>query len=199
MAFFGKYDKPVLLLVAKELGLSVGDSSTIKAIKQAILKDKEYNEDFTINLLQSTYDREREREREQKQLAIEQKLLEREREQKQIEMNFELEKLKLSAAGPSKERHSVNVDLNKVMNKYQKGSDMSLYLNLFEKQATCFNVHQDHWGVYLLGLLPSDLAQQITRDCESHQYDEIKEVLLKKFQMSAEKFRILFFSCKKSE
>ncbi|GFT83162.1 uncharacterized protein TNCV_2129741 [Trichonephila clavipes] len=76
---------------------------------------------------------------------------------------------------------------------------MAIFLKLFERQLKFFKVPDSQWVAYLIGALPSDIATFIAResDDEAQDYVHVKEMLLRRFKLSAEKFRQLFRQHKK--
>ncbi|XP_035206330.1 uncharacterized protein LOC118181324 [Stegodyphus dumicola] len=78
-------------------------------------------------------------------------------------------------------------------------NDISLYLVMFERQAKRANLHQSEWVSVLLTILPTDIVQLIMREPEQQAYDYayIKRILLKRFKISPEKFRIKFVQSQK--
>ncbi|GFW48315.1 transposon Ty3-I Gag-Pol polyprotein [Trichonephila clavipes] len=86
--------------------------------------------------------------------------------------NLELEKLRIEAQiGSNQEILSRNNrtpsnELNKLLPKFDMKEDISLYLILFERQACMMNVPKEFWISHLLGLLPQEIPQLITREPE---------------------------------
>ncbi|GFT84054.1 hypothetical protein TNCV_1149421 [Trichonephila clavipes] len=70
---------------------------------------------------------------------------------------------------------------------------------MFERQLNILKVPDSQWVVYLIGALPRDLATLIARelDDEAQDYVHVKERLLRRLKLSAEKFRQLFRQHKK--
>ncbi|GBO04676.1 hypothetical protein AVEN_44787-1 [Araneus ventricosus] len=58
----------------------------------------------------------------------------------------------------------------------------------------------ENFVTYLISALPGDIAKLIAREPEilSHDYDHIKSMLLERFKLSAEKFRLLFSQHRKT-
>ncbi|GFW76746.1 uncharacterized protein TNCV_4944631 [Trichonephila clavipes] len=78
--------------------------------------------------------------------------------------------------------------------------DISLYLILFERQACMMNVPKEFWISHLLGLLPLEITQLIARELEqeARDYHHVRSLLLKRFELTPEKFRQLFVTHPKS-
>ncbi|GFW52742.1 uncharacterized protein TNCV_2393221 [Trichonephila clavipes] len=78
--------------------------------------------------------------------------------------------------------------------------DISLYLKLFERQAQRLNIDQENWVSHLLGLLPTEVSHIIARepDDKVNSYEHVKDLLLKRFKLTPEKFRQLFVTHQKA-
>ncbi|GFT44484.1 uncharacterized protein TNCV_1037371 [Trichonephila clavipes] len=78
--------------------------------------------------------------------------------------------------------------------------DISLYLKLFERQAQRLNIDQENWVSHLLGLLPTEVSHIIARepDDKANSYEHVKDLLLKRFKLTPEKFRQLFVTHQKT-
>ncbi|GFW11504.1 retrovirus-related Pol polyprotein from transposon opus [Trichonephila clavipes] len=140
---------------------------------------------------------------------------EREDEIKRQEREDELEKLKIEASmmsnGFRRERNSQNegiqehvpVGLQKLMRTFDpKEGDISFYLILFEKQARRVHIKEEDCVTNLVGLLPLEMANLIDREPEerANDYEHIKGMLLKKFKLSPEAFKVKFKRhCKSAE
>ena len=72
---------------------------------------------------------------------------------------------------------------------------------LFERQAKHARISKKDWVSHLLGLLPYNVTQLIAREgaTVTHDYDHVKELLLKRFKLSPEIFRMKFVQHKKTE
>ncbi|GBN97564.1 hypothetical protein AVEN_102404-1 [Araneus ventricosus] len=81
------------------------------------------------------------------------------------------------------------------MQKYDaQVTDISMYLTLFERQARTAGLEETEWVPQLISLLPLGLAQIIIKEPEKKMQDyvNVKEVLLDKFKMKPETFRLKF-------
>ncbi|GFX40273.1 uncharacterized protein TNCV_4319061 [Trichonephila clavipes] len=141
-------------------------------------------------------------EREEK-LRIEQLRLD---EQKR-EYEFELEKLRIQpqsklGADTSKESDTKFLvkEVPKFIHRFDLKEDISLYLKLFERQAQRLNINQENWVSHLLGLLPTEVSHIIAREPEdkANSYEHVKDLLLKRFKLTPEKFRQLFVTHQKA-
>ncbi|GFT56009.1 uncharacterized protein TNCV_3116951 [Trichonephila clavipes] len=77
---------------------------------------------------------------------------------------------------------------------------MDLFLTLFERQMKLLDLGKDLWVPYLIGALPSEITSLIAREPEEilRDYSHIREMLLQRFKLTAEKFRELFSLHRKS-
>ncbi|GFT63505.1 uncharacterized protein TNCV_869871 [Trichonephila clavipes] len=119
---------------------------------------------------------------------------------------FELEKLRIQTqsklgADTSKETDTKFLvkEISKFIHRFDLKEDISLYLKLFERQTQRLNIDQENWISHLLGLLPTDISHIIARepDDKANSYEHIKDLLLKRFKLTPEKFRQLFVTHQK--
>ncbi|GFX39818.1 uncharacterized protein TNCV_2645811 [Trichonephila clavipes] len=91
-------------------------------------------------------------------------------------------------------------EVSKFKNRFELKEDISLYLKLFERQAQRLNINQENWVSHLLGLLPTEVSPIIARepDDKANSYEHVKDLLLKRFKLTPEKFRQLFVTHQKS-
>ncbi|GFU02487.1 retrovirus-related Pol polyprotein from transposon opus [Trichonephila clavipes] len=136
-------------------------------------------------------------------------------ELKRQEKEYELEKLKIEASmmsnGFRRERNSQNegiqehvpVGLQKLMRTFDlKEGDISFYLILFERQGRKVHIKEEDWVTNLVGLLPLEKANLIASEPEekANDYEHIKGMLLKRFKLSPEAFKVKFKRhCKSAE
>ncbi|GFU20701.1 retrovirus-related Pol polyprotein from transposon opus [Trichonephila clavipes] len=158
---------------------------------------------------------EREDEIKRQEREDEIKRQEREDEIKRQEREDELEKLKIEASIMSnvfrRERNSQNegiqehvpVGLQKLMRTFDpKEFDISFYLILFERQVRRVHIKEEDWVTNLVGLLPLEMANLIAKEPEgkANDYEHIKGILLKRFKLSPEAFKVKFKRhCKSAE
>ncbi|GFX60554.1 homeotic protein female sterile [Trichonephila clavipes] len=85
-------------------------------------------------------------------------------------------------------------EISKFIHRFDLKEDISLYLKLFERQAQRLNIDQENWVSHLLGLLPTEVSHIIARepDDKANSYEHVKDLLLKRFKLTPEKFRQLF-------
>ncbi|GBL98084.1 hypothetical protein AVEN_84586-1 [Araneus ventricosus] len=124
------------------------------------------------------------------------------------EMEFELQKMRLETEGRSLNSNSVanqnvnstqikpKLEIHHLMQKFNSDeNDISLYLILFERLAKQAEILENTWVTHLLGLLLYDVAQLIAREPYeiANDYGEVKKILLKRYNLTPEKFRQKFF------
>ncbi|GFX69770.1 transposon Tf2-9 polyprotein [Trichonephila clavipes] len=80
--------------------------------------------------------------------------------------------------------------------KFNIKDDISLDLTLFEQHAELTFLPNKDWLQKLIGQIPIDVAHLIAREPadKCNYYDHVKNLLLKRFKLSPEKFRQLFIS-----
>ncbi|GBM92052.1 hypothetical protein AVEN_95628-1 [Araneus ventricosus] len=85
-------------------------------------------------------------------------------------------------------------EISKFLHRFEVKEDISLYLVLFERQVHQLSIPKELWVSYLLGLLPPEISHIIAREPDEKvdDYDHVKELLLKRFKLTPEKFRQLF-------
>ncbi|XP_055932090.1 uncharacterized protein LOC129962368 [Argiope bruennichi] len=189
MAFIAKARKCDLQELASELGEEIVGNLTIANLRKLILNSNEYEEEFVKGVLEGIVERRQEKENLERQ---------------EKETQFELEKIKLQTSIETQSLMSKNNEMNnkhnsselqKILQKFNsKNDDISLYLVIFERQAKRLRIDETDWVTQLMPLLPSDVVQIIAREPEeeSNVYEYVKELLLRRFKLSAETFRLRF-------
>ncbi|GFX26036.1 uncharacterized protein TNCV_2273761 [Trichonephila clavipes] len=141
---------------------------------------------------------------ERKSLEIEAvKKIEREDKFLADQRAFELEKLKLQAQNPpasvgnssQMDSNPMRLDLKTVLpTLIPDKDDISLFLTMFERQMKLLNVPADFWVSHLIEVLPSDIGRLIAREPEEmfRNYAHIHNILLQRFKLTADRFRVLF-------
>ncbi|MDW0176561.1 MAG: RNase H-like domain-containing protein, partial [Nitrososphaeraceae archaeon] len=209
MSYLGKAKKEDLRLLAEELGAETSTALRMFDLKNLILNSREYDEEFVKEVLSTIINErirkeEREQESQQREKQREQESQQREKQrehesqEREKEREFQLKKMQIEAEEKSK-NHAVEFKgkykLENFIQKFDvKKNDISLYLTLFERQVRKANLKEADWVYYLLGLLPVDISQIIAREPEdkAEDYQHIKSLLLKRFKLTPEKFRLLF-------
>ena len=220
MAYLGKGKKDDLRTLALELGENVSSDMRVVEIRDVILASKNYDESFVKELLSTIIservekkeqeEKEKERCKDEQQKEKEREEKEKEREEKEKERAFELEKhrLEIELRTTSSENGSTRstetfskIELQKIVPKFNaKSDDISLFLELFERQAKVLQVPPEKWVTQLIGVLPPEISHLIAREPEeqAREYEYVKSLLLKRFKLSPEKFRQLFVKLQKS-
>ncbi|GFW26034.1 uncharacterized protein TNCV_3317061 [Trichonephila clavipes] len=94
-----------------------------------------------------------------------------------------------------KDSNMPKLELHKLLPIFDpKTTDVTIFLDLFERQLTFLKVPVPQWVVYLVGLLPTEVSNLITKEsfADAQDYYKVKQILLKRFKLSAEKFRQMF-------
>ncbi|GFX03185.1 retrovirus-related Pol polyprotein from transposon opus [Trichonephila clavipes] len=117
----------------------------------------------------------------------------------------------MMSKGFRRERNSQNegiqehvpVGLQQLMRTFDpKEGDISFYLILFERQARRVHIKEEDWVTNLVGLLSLEMANLIASEPEkkANDYEHIKGMLLKRFKLSPEAFKVKFKRhCKSAE
>ncbi|GFY03223.1 uncharacterized protein TNCV_1171831 [Trichonephila clavipes] len=187
-------------------------SKNEKGLFPRLLKDRKAREEnlrieeqkkiYALKSKKKNYEKLRIEEREEK-LRFEQLRLD---EQKRKD-EFELEKLRIQTqsklgADTSKESDTKFLvkEVSKFIHRFDLKEDISLYLKLFERQAQRLNIDQENWVSHLSGLLPTEVSHIIARepDDKANSYEDVKDLLLKRFKLTPEKFRQLFVTHQKA-
>ncbi|GFX00527.1 uncharacterized protein TNCV_2235341 [Trichonephila clavipes] len=215
-----KFDKSMTIATLKDLVISSEDydEELTKNIHSTIVEDRKAREEN----LRIEEQKEKLRIEEQKEkLRIEkqkEKLRIEEREEKlrfeQLRLDeqkrkdeFELEKLRIQTqsklgADTSKESDTKFLvkEISKFIHRFDLKEDINLYLKLFERQAQRLNIDQENWVSHLLGFLPTEVSHIIARepDDKANSYEHVKDLLLKRFKLTPEKFRQLFVTHQKA-
>ncbi|XP_035229346.1 uncharacterized protein LOC118201360 [Stegodyphus dumicola] len=192
MSYLGKGRKQDLINLSVELGLEVPPNAKIQDLKNLIVQSPQYDEKFVEATLESIIEARIEQHRLEE---AEERKLERERERE-----FELERLRLTNANNGRENSQNNIprsmrDLQNLMQRYNpESSDISLYLAMFERQARKAKVEEGDWVSHLMALLPMDIVSIILREPEQEldNYSYVKKILLQRFKLNPEAFRVKF-------
>ncbi|GFU35357.1 retrovirus-related Pol polyprotein from transposon 297 [Trichonephila clavipes] len=207
MAFLGRSRKENLRMLATELCLAPSDNLKIIELKDLITNSDRYDEEFVKDVL-SVIVEERTATEKQKAAELEEKqkamvlAQQREREFELEKMKIQLEMQKLSQAPvTSQQLENPKLELNRIIPRFNsKENEMGLYSTIFERQVKFWNIPEKTWTAYLIGSLPPDIAQLIAREDEedAHNYEKVKEMLLKRFRVSRDRFRQYFSQQKKN-
>ncbi|GFX71159.1 uncharacterized protein TNCV_3649241 [Trichonephila clavipes] len=207
MAYLGKGRREDLFVLATELNLKFDKSMTIATLKDLIIGSEDYDEELTKNI-HSTIVEDRKKSEQKEKLRIEEREEKLRFEQLRLDEQkrkdeFELEKLRIQlGADTSKESDTKFLvkEISKFIHCFDLKEDISLYLKLFERQAQRLNIDQENWVSHLLGLLPTEVSHIIARepDDKANSYEHVKDLLLKRFKLTPEKFRQLFVTHQKA-
>ncbi|GFX38851.1 hypothetical protein TNCV_1890151 [Trichonephila clavipes] len=180
MAYLAKGRRQDLLELAETLDISIQDNFKILDIKDAILKSEGYDAEFTCECLN--------------RIICDRKELElRAEREKENQRQFELQKLQCNST--TADSNMPKLELHKLLPIFDpKTTDVTIFLDLFEMQLTFLKVPIQQWVVYLVGLLPTEVSNLITKEsfADAQDYYKVKQILLKRFKLSAEKFRQMF-------
>ncbi|GFU02444.1 uncharacterized protein TNCV_1239181 [Trichonephila clavipes] len=183
MAYLAKSRRQDLLELAETLDISIPDNFKFLDIKEAILKSEGYDVDFNKECLNRIIS-------DRKELELQ---AERDKENQRI---FELQKLQFTIdTSITADSNMPKLELHKLLPIfYPKITDVTIFLDLFEKQLTFFKVPFPQWVVYLVGLLPTEVSNLIAKESvvDAQDYYKVKQILLKRFKLSADKFRQMF-------
>ncbi|GBL88169.1 hypothetical protein AVEN_29542-1 [Araneus ventricosus] len=178
MALLAKFRKVDLARLAEEMGLEITSENRVIDICKKIKNSPDYEEEFAKGQLD----------------VISQ--------ERQTERAYQLEKLKIASAAETVSLNSTRSEgsrnlreIKHLMQKFDsQNTDISLYLTLFERQARTAGIEEEEWLSQLISLLPLDLAQIIIKEPEEQmrEYTNVKKVLLDRFKMKPETFRIKF-------
>ncbi|GFV86653.1 retrovirus-related Pol polyprotein from transposon 17.6 [Trichonephila clavipes] len=203
MAFLGRSRKEDLRM----LGLVPSDNLKIIELKDLITNSDRYDEDIVKDML-SVIVEERTATEKQKAAELEEKqkavvvAQQREREFELEKMKIQLEMQKLSQAPvTSQQLEHPKLELNRIILRFNsKEDEMGLYLTIFEHQVKFLNIPEETWTAYLIGSLPPDIAQLIATEDEddAQNYEKVKEMLLKRFRVTGDRFRQYFSQQKKN-
>ncbi|GBL88451.1 hypothetical protein AVEN_107631-1, partial [Araneus ventricosus] len=207
MAFLAKHRKEELIALADDMGIEISTNDKKIDICKMVKDSPDFEEEFVRGCLEEIV-RQREELKAQAQAeAAELKAQAEAAELKRIESlrqerEFELEKMRISnaaevnsVASTRSENSKNRLSLKNLMQKFDtQVSDISMYLALFERQARTAGIEETEWVPQLISLLPLDLAQIIIKEPEEKMQDylNVKEVLLDRFKMKPETFRIKF-------
>ncbi|GBM59526.1 hypothetical protein AVEN_24126-1 [Araneus ventricosus] len=185
MAHLSKGKKIDLFNLASELRIDVTSNDKIidlhdKITKSTFFKD---NEQFVKDTFNNIVD-------ERKKLEeAEAKKVETEKQRLAEERAFEFEKLRLQIHNSTAITANASpIDTNPTR------FDFKTVLPTFNPDTDDMNVSTDYWVSYLIGVLPSDVGKLIARELEEmfKNYTQVRTILLQRFKMTADRFRILF-------
>ncbi|GFT05204.1 uncharacterized protein TNCV_122611 [Trichonephila clavipes] len=208
MAYLGKGRREDLFVLATELNLKFDKSMTIATLKDLIISSEDYAEELTKNIHSIIVEDRKAREEnlrieEQKEkLRIEEQKekLRIEEQKEKLRIEEREEKLRFEQLRLDEQKRKDEFELEKLRIQTHSKRHQSLYLKLFERQAQRLNIDQENWVSPLLGLLPTEVSHIIARepDDKANSYEHVKDLLLKRFKLTPEKFRQLFVTHQKA-
>ncbi|GFW79883.1 uncharacterized protein TNCV_3898841 [Trichonephila clavipes] len=216
MVYLGKSRREDLFVLATELNLKFDKSMTIATLKDLIICSEDYDKVLSKNIhlmiVEDHKTREKKHEEQKEKLRIEEREERLRFEQLRLDeqkrkYEFELEKLRIQTQSKLGSNTSKEIDtkflvkeVSKFIHRFDLKEDISLYLKLFERQAQRLNIDQENWVSHLLGLLPTGVSHIIARepDDKANSYEHVKDLLLKRFKLTPEKFRQLFVTQQKA-
>ncbi|GFW89642.1 retrovirus-related Pol polyprotein from transposon 412 [Trichonephila clavipes] len=186
MAYLGKGRREDLFVLATELNLKFDKSMTIATLKDLIISSEDYDEELTKNIHSTIVEDRKARE---ENLRIEE-------QKEKLRIEEREEKLRFEQLRLDEQKRKDEFELEKLRIQTQS----NLYLKLFERQAQRLNIDQENWVSHLLGLLPTEVSHIIARepDDKANSYEHVKDLLLKRFKLTPEKFRQLFVTHQKA-
>ncbi|GFX55382.1 transposon Tf2-9 polyprotein [Trichonephila clavipes] len=183
MAYLAKGCRQNLLELAETLDTSIPNNFKFLDIKDTILKSEGYDVDFTKECLNCIIS-------DRKELEL------RAKRDKENERIFELQKLQITTdTSITADSNMQKLELHKLLPIFDpKTTYVTIFLNLFERQLTFLKVPVPQWVVYLVRLLPTEVSNLIAKESvvDAQDYCKLKQILLKRFKLSAEKFRQMF-------
>ncbi|GFU44479.1 uncharacterized protein TNCV_1506041 [Trichonephila clavipes] len=189
MAYLGKDRREDLFVLATELNLKFDKSMTIATLKDLIISSEDYDE-LTKNIHSTIVEDRKARE---ENLRIEE-------QKEKLRIEEREEKLRFEQLRLDEQKRKDEFELDKLRIQTKSKRHQSLYLKLFERQAQRLNIDQENWVSHLLGLLPTEVSHIIARepDDKANSYEHVKDLLLKRFKLTPEKFRQLFVTHQKA-
>ncbi|XP_075750202.1 uncharacterized protein LOC142814783 [Rhipicephalus microplus] len=197
-----------LIEICEELGITLGRAKRKQAILE-IMKDEgvsaEEVDEAWVDIKARREEAER-REVEAREREEAERREAREREEAERQERLELKRLELAilqcSQAPSVASPTIQVSGFRIRDQlppFVVGEDMAKYLVKFEHVCERNALERSLWAQNLLALLPGEVSDAIT--CLSREafesYDEVKEVLLRRYKLSPEAFRQRFRYAKK--
>ncbi|GFW79568.1 retrovirus-related Pol polyprotein from transposon 297 [Trichonephila clavipes] len=86
------------------------------------------------------------------------------------------------------------INIQHLIPRFVENSDISTYLKIFERQCEQVNIGEVDYVTHLLPMLPINISHIILREPKDklENYQHIKQVLLQRFKLSTESFRMKF-------
>ncbi|GFV04336.1 retrovirus-related Pol polyprotein from transposon 17.6 [Trichonephila clavipes] len=171
MAYLGKGRREDLFVLATELNLKFDKSMTIATLKDLIISSEDYDEELTKNIHSTIVEDRKARE---ENLRIEE-------QKEKLRIEEREEKLRFEQLRLDEQKRKYEFELEKLRIQTQSNAEIEY-------------IDQENWVSHLLGLLPTEVSHIIARepDDKANSYEHVKDLLLKRFKLTPEKFRQLF-------
>ncbi|GBN82129.1 hypothetical protein AVEN_192972-1 [Araneus ventricosus] len=185
MSFLVKEEKCYLMALATEMGEEPRPDMNIMGLKALITGSQSYEEEFVKGMLDTI-------------------ISSRKEEAEKEEKEFQLEKMRIEAgmatpngnlADERQVHNNSRFEMSKAMPKFDaKEGDIVLCMSLFERQAKRLKIDPSDWVSCLILLMPTEIVKLIVRVSEEEffNFEYIKGILMKKFNLNAEGFRQKF-------
>ncbi|GFU90216.1 uncharacterized protein TNCV_3874201 [Trichonephila clavipes] len=184
MAYLAKGHRQDLLELAETLDISIPDNFKFLDITDAIVKSEGYDVDFTKECLNHIInDRKKSWNCEVKEIRKTNEYLNCKK------FNFATD------TSTTTDSNMPKLELHKLLPIFDpKTTNVTIFLDIFERQLTFLKVPVPQWVVYLVGILPTEVSNLIAKESvvDAQDYYKVKQILLKRFKLSAEKFRQMF-------
>ncbi|GFW62040.1 uncharacterized protein TNCV_1684711 [Trichonephila clavipes] len=210
MAYLGKGRREDLFVLATELNLKFDKSMTIATLKDLIIGSENYDEELTKNIHSTIVEDRKAREEnlrieEQKEnLRIEEQKekLRIEEQKEKLRIEEREEKLRFEQLRLDEQKRKDEFELEKLRIQTQsklgadtsKESDTKFLVKEISKFIHRFDLKED------ISLFPTEVSHIIARepDDKANSYEHVKDLLLKRFKLTPEKFRQLFVTHQKA-
>ncbi|GFX77877.1 uncharacterized protein TNCV_739111 [Trichonephila clavipes] len=184
-----------------ELNLKFDKSMTIATLKDLIIGSEDYDEELTKNIHSTIVEDRKAREEylrieEQKEkLRIEEQKEKLRIEEREETLRFEQLRLDMQKRKDEFELEKLRIQTqSKLGADTSKESDTKFLVKEISKFIHRFDLKED------ISLLPTEVSHIIARepDDEANSYEHVKDLLLKRFKLTPEKFRQLFVTHQKA-
>ncbi|GFT62082.1 uncharacterized protein TNCV_3812411 [Trichonephila clavipes] len=177
MAYLGKDRREDLFVLATELNLKFDKSMSIATLKDLIIGSENYDEELTKNIHSTIVEDCKARE---ENLRIEE-------QKEKLRIEEREEKLRFEQLRLDQQKRKDEFELEKLRESKHNPTQR-------------LNIDQENWVSHLLGLLPTEVSHIIARepDDKANSYEHVKDLLLKRFKLTPEKFRQLFLTHQKA-
>lgn len=202
-----KYDEVLLKIMLETIAEERKEKQEFEKEERKRRKELEFEErrrkeelEFEERRRKEEFEREERRRREELEFEERKRKEELEFEERKRKDEIEMKRLEMSS-NPSRSSEAegkskpLKFDVQKIIPKFDsKINEISLYLTTFERQISVMQIPKEYWVTHLVSLLPSEIVTLIARESETEasDYDHVKALLLERFKLGAENFRLLF-------